>query len=400
MNILLLSSVYPSPDDKTENTTNVVHYFTKEWGKQGHNVKVIHNAHRYPALVHCLPKAIKRKIATKISFYIPDYCDVKKRCFVNDDVQVWRLPILKIIPHGEHSKKVLKRQANEIQQILEREKFRPDIIVGHWMSPQVQLISYLNEIYRCKTAVVLHGREYINNGKFDVTKYADSIDVWGARSKNDAEFIKEALSLNKMPFVCYSGVPDEFIEKYSYDANKFKAVPQEWKFIYVGRLVKYKNIDKILIALSEFKEKDFCFDVIGSGAEEENLKALANELGISDKVVFHGRMPREQVMEYMSKAHCFVMVSKGEIFGLVYLEAMAASCIAIGSRNEGIDGVIEDGKNGLLCEAANAEALTDTLRHLFDMKPEELQELSESGFKTASEFTDSNVAKWYLDSIK
>lgn len=66
-------------------------------------------------------------------------------------------------------------------------------------------------------------------------------------------------------------------------------------------------------------------------------------------------------MYLMKKSHCFVMVSKGEILGLVYLEAMASSCVAIGSIGEGIDGIIVDGENGCLCTPADLEALRITI---------------------------------------
>ena len=42
------------------------------------------------------------------------------------------------------------------------------------------------------------------------------------------------------------------------------------------------------------------------------------------------------------------MISQGEAFGLVYLEAMARGCITIASRGEGFDGIIKDGINGFL----------------------------------------------------
>ena len=103
MNILLLTSVYPSPEDKNENVTKVVRYFAQDWAKQGHNVRVIHNAHRYPAPVHLLPKKLKRSLAARISFYIPDLASVKERQYDDGPVKVWRLPIMKYIPHGEPS---------------------------------------------------------------------------------------------------------------------------------------------------------------------------------------------------------------------------------------------------------------------------------------------------------
>lgn len=396
MNILLITSVYPSPDDSNENVTKVVRYFAKAWHEQGHNVKVIHNAHRYPALVHSLPAFIKRKISTKISFYIPDRKSVSKKRYDDGGVDVLRAPILKWKPHGGHSEKVLKKQVEIIRKHIDSEGFVPDIIMGHWMSPQIQIIAELKKIYGCKTSLVLHGRGYLSGSGFDCRPYLSYIDRLGCRSRAEAEYVQKDLSLKERPFVCYSGVPDSFVEGYSYDSGKFAQMPDTWRFIYVGRLVAYKQIDKIIKALSKLKNKNFVFDIIGSGPEEEPLKKLAEELGLGEKVILHGRMDRAKVLEFMRGAHSFVMISENEVFGLVYLEAMAASCITIGSKNEGIDGVIEDGKNGILCTAGDADQLEDIITKLMNSRPSQLAELSRRGFETAKAFTDSKVAALYL----
>lgn len=54
----------------------------------------------------------------------------------------------------------------------------------------------------------------------------------------------------------------------------------------------------------------------------------------------------------MLASDCFIMISKNEAFGLVYLEAMSAGCITIASRGEGFDGVIIHGVNGFYVKRA------------------------------------------------
>lgn len=400
MNIVLLTSVYPHAEDRNKNATKVVQYFAREWVKQGHRVMVFHNMHRYPDPVHGIPRVIKNPLAAWLGFDIPDLADVRELQFEDEGVRVYRLPIKKYIPHGEHPKALLKRQIDRIRQILTEEQFAPDIIMGHWMSPQAQVIAGLKQIYGCRTSLVLHGRGYLDDVRFDCRQYLKYVDVLGCRSTAEAEYTKNVLGLEKQPFVCYSGVPDAFVARYQFDPEKFSSRPKKWKFIYVGRLVKYKKIDKTLEALSRLKDVDFVFDIIGSGSEEAPLKKLCGELGLSDKVVFHGRLPREEVLAYMKDAHCFVMISKGEVFGLVYLEAMAASCITVGAIGEGIDGVLRDGENGFLSEAGSAGALEETLGRILNMDAGQLSEIAAKGHATACEFTDSNVAMWYLRDVQ
>ena len=66
-----------------------------------------------------------------------------------------------------------------------------------------------------------------------------------------------------------------------------------------------------------------------------------------------GRKPREEVILMLDRADCFIMISRDEVFGLVYLEAMARGCIVVASRGEGMTGIIEDGVNGFLCAAGD-----------------------------------------------
>ena len=395
MNILVLTSVYKDESLGAEDhSTNIVNSFVHDWVKQGHVVKVIHNSHRYPRFIHQLPGQLKSKLATRINFYISDYKVICEKHYEDCGAEVWRLPMLKIIPHKAHGKRVVSRQITKITRILKEKNFTPDVIVGHWASPQMELISELKNIYKCRTALVLHGTGYIDQKDFPARKLLSGIDRLGCRSKTQSEITKQILGLEELPFVCYSGVPDEYLEKFDLDVEKFQKV-EKWRFAYVGRLVAYKRVDVVIRALNSL-DINWEFTIVGDGAERSNLEKLSSELGCSDRVRFCGRIPRDKVMEILKDTHCFTMVSKGEIFGLVYLEAMAASCVAIGSKGEGIDGVIEDEYNGFLCEPADVDALAKTIERMI---ASDYIGVATRGYNTAMNFSDSKVAVDYLKKI-
>jgi glycosyltransferase involved in cell wall biosynthesis len=102
-------------------------------------------------------------------------------------------------------------------------------------------------------------------------------------------------------------------------------------------------------------------EIIGDGPERKRLAHLAAELGISDKVHFHGRQSRDHVSEAMRQCAIFVLPSTYEGLGCVYLEAMASAKPAIGCRGQGIEEVIEHGKSGLLVSSENEHELTDAM---------------------------------------
>ena len=93
------------------------------------------------------------------------------------------------------------------------------------------------------------------------------------------------------------------------------------------------------------------------------------------------------------------MISKAEIFGLVYLEAMALGVIPIGSKNEGIDGIIVDGENGFLCEAGNKDELAEVLKRIKGLPSEELDAISKKAMETARDYSDEGVARKYINSL-
>lgn len=400
MNILVLSSVYK--DDSLglrDTSTNIVNSFVAEWMSQGHRVVVIHNAHCYPRIIHMIPSAIKKKLASKMGFAIADYDAVEYKEYMDGGAKVFRIPIRKYKPHQSPSNKQIERQTERIKSILLANEFEPDVITGHWASPQMEILAKLKSIYNCTTAIVLHGTGYIDNPSFCADRYLTKIDRIGARSESQARQIKELLKLDELPFVCSSGVPDKYVDQYCLNTDKFDKV-DKWRFAYVGRLVSYKNIDVTIRALTQMKDLEWEFNIIGDGAIRSSLEDLCRDLGCSDRVNFLGRVSRNEVMKLLSETHFFVMLSTNEVFGLVYLEAMAASCITIASKNGGVDGIIIDGLNGYLCEEGNEEELVNLLRTVVSRKTELFYKIAQNGYDTVQEYKDSIVAKKYLTELQ
>ena len=398
MKILMLTTVYPRPDSsKTSTATKVIHYFTTEWNKAGHDVVVIHTINTLPKLVYYLPRKIKKIIKAKLSFEVPDPEIRKNLEYYYEGIHVFRKNIRKVIPRGLSSDKEISKCAKSIVASLNGIGFEPDLIVGHWASPNAQLLAELKRYYACRNALVFHSAFYAQRFTEKMKEYIKHIDKIGGRSEKLAEELREILQLKQKPFACYSGVPDEFVRQSV--SNEEKVTGEITRFLYVGELIHRKNVDVIIRALAEFKNRSWLLDVVGPGYELDSLKKLAINLDVADRVRFYGRIPRDEVFKVMHDAQVFTMVSSREAFGLVYLEAMANSCLTVGSTGEGIDGVIKDGENGFLCEAGSVDALRRVYQRIFDMPPEERKRIARSGYETACRMTDSNVAQIYLDDI-
>jgi glycosyltransferase involved in cell wall biosynthesis len=104
--------------------------------------------------------------------------------------------------------------------------------------------------------------------------------------------------------------------------------------------------------------------IIGEGADRARFVALTQELGIQDRVHFLGRRSRAEVAAAMQRCTIFVLPSRYEGLGCVYLEAMACGKPAIGCHGQGIDEIIQRGSNGWLIAVGALDELVEALRVL------------------------------------
>ncbi len=104
----------------------------------------------------------------------------------------------------------------------------------------------------------------------------------------------------------------------SYEAKIEKAEKKGY-FISIGRLIPEKRVDMILRAIAESKER---VKVIGIGPEESNLKGLAKDLKIEDRVTFIRRLPQSKLFKSLKESMGLLMFSEREGLSLITLEAM------------------------------------------------------------------------------
>lgn len=394
--ILLITNIYPMPD-KNYDGTPVCHFFTREWLKMGYDVRVVHFESLFPSLYYWASKGFKNLIQAKTGCvaYMNTPRVVQK--YQIEDVPVLFVPMSKYIPHTMFSKAVTDKAINIVCDDLKAHAFVPDVIVGHFVLPQLKMLYLLKQKFpNAVTGMVLHSEgSTIPKLYSDYQKLMTAVDVWGFRSEAFKLAFEAKYGKKEKEFICYSGIPAKYLTPIEHDFSQGIR-----KFSFVGSLYKLKRVDDTLQALKKvFVDKHFSFDIVGSGAEFDNLKALSSSLGISDCVKFHGQKTRDDAQKIMGGTDCFIMVSAHEAFGLVYVEAMAKGCITIATKGQGIDGVIIDGENGFLCEAENPDALADVITYINSLPVERLRQISLNAIKTAENLTDEKVAKHYIDSL-
>lgn len=162
------------------------------------------------------------------------------------------------------------------------------------------------------------------------------------------------------------------------------------RIVTVGRLVPRKGVDLVIRALRVLADRgitDVELVIAGGGGDAKRLEedpearrlvALAAELGIADRVIMQGQVPRERLPELMRSADAVVCTPWYEPFGIVPLEAMACGVPVIAAAVGGLIDTVVDGQTGLHVPPRNVDALAEAILSVIS-NPEAARELGMAG---------------------
>jgi len=159
------------------------------------------------------------------------------------------------------------------------------------------------------------------------------------------------------------------------------------RILYVGRLSREKNVDKLLEAVAKLKALSVSLDctVIGVGPMRSTLEALVAEQDITDRVRFAGGVDFGQVLDFYEQADIVVLASETEGWPKAVTEAMAFGLVCIGSDQGWMRDILGDGR-GIVVPAGDVQALAKTLQQIAQT-PESYKEMSERASAWAQNFS-------------
>jgi len=138
--------------------------------------------------------------------------------------------------------------------------------------------------------------------------------------------------------------------------------------LFVGNLEPRKQLDVLLRALARVPEVRLAIVGTGesAGADDQTsmLQELTQDLGLTQRVRFVGRVDGTTLLHWYAAADAFVLPSSSEAQGIVALEAMASGLPVVASAVGGLLGSIEDGRTGYLVEPGAVEPLAQRLAAL------------------------------------
>lgn len=156
-------------------------------------------------------------------------------------------------------------------------------------------------------------------------------------------------------------VLDPWIENAPMPANAKTSNP--FLFISIGSLIPLKRHKDLLDAFGKqfTGNKEVQLKIAGDGELKPELIRQINELKLQGQVDLLDRLNREQVLQLIDKAHCLVLCSDFETFGVVLIEANSRGLPVIATRCGGPESTVTE-ENGLLCPVGDTDALAKAMK--------------------------------------
>lgn len=257
---------------------------------------------------------------------------------------------------------------------LIRDGFDFDLIDAHYYYPDGVAAAFLSKWLKKPFVVTARGSDINQIARH---KIPQSLILWAAHRAKASIAVSGALSdamadlgMNREKLrVFRNGVDlEKFYPVSKTEARKGLVWPDEPTLISVGNLVENKGHHiavELLTLLPGYR-----LAIIGDGPERSRLQVLAQRLGVSDRVVFTGRVAQKNLPAYYSAASALILASSREGWPNVLLEAMACGTPVVASNVGGVPEIITSPVAGRMMAALTPEALVDACNDLFANYPD------------------------------
>lgn len=285
--------------------------------------------------------------------------------FTDDNVniitysQIYTIERMKF--HFEPFKRMIWKK---LLKYVEEKNGIPDIIHVHYPSNITvadTILSYKE--YGVKIICTEHWSQVLNNkiDKYELNqlkKYVKYSDTFFSVSKSLKDSIIKLTKSDNIEIL-----PNMVNKNFQIS----KEVSDKFIFVAVGALTKNKQFDKIIEAFNKqfSNEKNCKLRIIGDGKELKNLKNLVKKNKIQDKVIFEGRLNREETAKKVSESDVLVSFSKSETFCVPIIEAWACGIPVITSDSISVND-IWDNRLGFKIIGSTVMELSNYMSHIFE----------------------------------
>jgi phosphatidyl-myo-inositol dimannoside synthase len=196
---------------------------------------------------------------------------------------------------------------------------------------------------------------------------ADKI-ISGSQYTRNRLIQEQNLSFDKIPLlpVTFDASRFEIAQKPAYLLDRYGLSADRPIILTVTRLVgahRYKGYDRILAALPQIRAQipDVHYILVGKGDDLPRIERAIADLQLQDCVTLTGFIPDAELGDHYNLCDVFAMPSKGEGFGIVYLEALVCGKPTLGGNRDGAIDALCDGELGALVNPDDVDAIAQTL---------------------------------------
>lgn len=155
--------------------------------------------------------------------------------------------------------------------------------------------------------------------------------------------------------------------------NRYQLIAEQPIILTVSRLdhtQQYKGYDQIILALPEIRRQipNVHYILVGKGGDQPRIEQLIAQLNLQDCVTLAGFIPDEEISNYYNLCDLFAMPSKGEGFGIVYLEALACGKPTLGGNQDGAIDALCHGELGALVNPDDLGEITANIMQILQKK--------------------------------
>ena len=277
-----------------------------------------------------------------------------------------------------------------VRSVGARRSFEPDLIHAHWWFPSGVVGTWLSSLSHRPLVTTLHGTDVRLAKKIGMSRSLFK------RVLNSSSRVTTVSTWLASEVSSLMSVPRPEIAPMPVSTERFEpgGTREPNRFLFAGRLNRQKGLDHLLRAFAAMS-RPAMLDVVGEGAIGADLKLLASQLGVSDRVVWHGQLNQQALVHLYQSATAVIVPSTDEGLGLVAAEALLCETPVIAFRSGGLTDVIRHGTTGVLVtpgDTAELAAAMDTIL----ASPEHAAELGRAGrLFSLSAFAPESAASRY-----
>jgi glycosyltransferase involved in cell wall biosynthesis len=274
-----------------------------------------------------------------------------------------------------------------------RRRFNPDVIHAHWWFPAGLVGTWTASLGHVPLVTTMHGSDVRLARRISMSRplfrhvlrhsaVTTAVSTWLAELASSVAAVPTPL-VAPMPVATELFTPPD-------DGNERRD-----GLLFVGRLTQQKGLAHLLRALSLMQSQPH-LEVVGDGPLWSELHAIAERLGIAERVRWSGVLPQPALVERYRRAQAVVVPSTGEGFGMVAVEAALCETPTVAFASGGLKDTVRDGSTGVLVPESDDGALATALDTLLQA-PARAREMGAAARMFAlANFAPESAAQKYL----